>query len=327
MGILVFGLSLLGERYSLQHFVESMLIIANAYFIERLLKKYIEERFEDYVMTFGIFITLVIGFIMLHLWMPNAYIAARMGYSLGLLGFVIVFISLNIFLENKRSVFKSSHYRVSLEASSKPMTLANSIIPYYFKNKKIRTMIIMYLVFKLIMLSIYSYASIKSGAALIKSELVIWIFLSPLIVFTYIHCNLFGFMRSIWLNISNTGNWHHLLKIYLFTLIIPISLDIFLSFIALSVMGWFSWQSIGFYFATLILCLFVGFASSIYKPIYLKEVFSFGQSKNVSMWVSIPLIMMIGGLTLAKSSLLIIPFFLIALAVPIYYLWQAVTTP
>ncbi|GEM_PF-5308051 len=323
MALLFFGLASFGKGYFLQHFAESMLIIGNGYFIERLLKKFLEEEFEGFRASLGIFLALIIGFIALHLWMPDAYAAARIGYSLGLLVFFVAHLLFNIHLEGKRSMLKGGQYKIYVD-SKRPMTLNNTIIPYYFKNKKIRLMILMALGLKMFFLGGLAYSYIKSGKIFFQPEEMIWIFLSPLIVFTYTHCNLFGYMRSIWLSVITTGNWKNLVKIYFSTLVIPLTIDAVLTFIALGIMGWLNWQAVGFYFSILILCLLTGFAGSIYKPIQFESALSFGKrQQNISPWVSIPLMIALGGLIWVKTTIYFLPILLVMLMIPTYFLWKA----
>lgn len=322
MALIFFGLAAFGKGYFLQHFAESMLIIGNGYFIERSMKKFLEQQFDGYCAAFGLFIISILAFIGLHFWMPDAYAITRIAYSLALFLFFIGNIFFNIYLESKRSMLKGGSHKV-YATTNRPMTISNAIIPYYFKNKKIRLMIIMAIAFKVFFMVASVACYLKKGGFFFQPEALFWVFLSPLVIFTYTHCNLFGYMRSIWLSAVNSGNWQHLLKIYFSTLAIPLTIDAVLSFVALGLIGWLDWQAVAFYFSILLLCLIVGFVGSIYKPIKFENAFSFGKQQNSSPWVSLPLMIGIGGLIWAKSSIFFIPLFLIALAVPIYFLWKA----
>lgn len=134
-------------------------------------------------------------------------------------------------------------------------------------NKKSRLPLIVGLIFKsLILLGDFFLFRIK-GKHLFEGQFVFWLFASPLMIFTYVFNNSWGFWKNIWLNIElRIGEYKPMIWLVLRLMFIPLILDIVIT-IPILLLSWTDNKFILiFYFTTSIYLILLSFLWSLITP-------------------------------------------------------------
>ena len=125
-----------------------------------------------------------------------------------------------------------------------------------------------------------------------------WLFLSPIILYSYFLTNLFGFKRELFLIIDlSSKKKNYLIKVYLgfVFVVLPIDLIIFFSFIIIN--NQFTYNNILYYFISFVPLSYLGFIVAFWKAKFINDSSSFKISnKNVPI---------IGNILLAASIVIL----------------------
>lgn len=117
---------------------------------------------------------------------------------------------------------------------------------------------------------------IKKGKYLFDSLFLYNLFLSPIIVFSYVFNNLFGYIHTLNNNILlRSNNVKPLIKLYYLSLIVPVFCDLIISGVIYSLSNSFNLLFCIKYFSQLSLLFVVGLYGSLNYPIKIIEKFSF----------------------------------------------------
>lgn len=150
-------------------------------------------------------------------------------------------------------------------------------------NKKSRLPLIVGLIFKtLILLADFFLFRIK-GKHLFEGKIVFWLFASPLIIFTYVFNNAWGFWKNLWLNIElRIGQYKPMIWLGLRLMLIPLFIDIAIT-ISILLLSWSDYRFILiFYFTTSIYLILLSFLWSLITP--RKIASSFQMKGSTSPW-------------------------------------------
>ncbi len=110
-----------------------------------------------------------------------------------------------------------------------------------------------------------------------------YLLIFPIIPFTFVHNNLFGFMRSIWLELQLRSSSNRIkLKIYLGCLWPPLLLDTTVSFSALYLLEIYHWQYILLFFLSLFIMVPAGYWTTNRFPRTIKSFQVSGFQNNTS---------------------------------------------
>jgi hypothetical protein len=102
---------------------------------------------------------------------------------------------------------------------------------------------------------------------------------SGLIVFTYTHNNIWGFLKTTFNSIAQRKDPFLLWKTYLTLLILPISCDLIITFSVIGFFGENVWRFLLFYFITLLCYCIIGFYGSTRQPFEVKAIVDFVKMK------------------------------------------------
>ena len=142
------------------------------------------------------------------------------------------------------------------------------MINLYFRRKTTMVILAIVPVIKVLLLVYLYFFYYRIDMNLGATELFYsYLLMTPALIFTYIHNNLAGFFREVWLSheLCN-GKPRILAKTFVFTLLPPLGYDFVLSVLGLHIIGLFAWKYIIFYLAFSAIMLFLGMYSSIYHP-------------------------------------------------------------
>ncbi|WP_242927354.1 hypothetical protein [Pontibacter vulgaris] len=213
-------LFILSPDYGVGHLLQSLMVFLTAHITRRSLQLLVERRIK---WRQSAFITAAI--------MAGAFVALQVRepmyepitspllliVHLAALGF---FTASSYFLE--QAAFEPKQKVVSYSQNSR-----RSLAWRLFKNNKIAKQLILFgLAFKVLMLAADAGAYTTKGVHLYDQNISIWMFVGPLVLYTYVFNNVWGFYKTLWLTTERaSGNIIDFLKASLMPLRVPLLLD------------------------------------------------------------------------------------------------------
>ncbi|GAB3204265.1 hypothetical protein ABID22_003014 [Pontibacter aydingkolensis] len=219
-------LFLMSPEYTFLHLLQSMLVMLTAHVTLRSLQVFVERRMRWLSINFASAVVLASGFIALQARVPMYNASDEWLYLIVHLASLSSLIIANFFVEQaaaepkRREVSYSSNARRSLGWR-------------LFKNHKLaKQMILFGLVFKGFFLAVDAFSAYKTGTHIFDKNMVMWIFVGPMVIYTYVFNNAWGFYKNLWLSIERTsGNYVDFLKASLLPLRVPLMMDAVLTFL------------------------------------------------------------------------------------------------
>lgn len=219
-------LFLMSPEYTLLHLLQSILVMLTAHITLRSLQVFVERRMRWLSVNFLSAAVLAGGFVALQARVPMftasedwLYLVVHMA-SLGLLVVANFFVEQAAAEPKRREVSYSTNARRSLGWR-------------LFKNHKLaKQMILFGLVFKGFFLAVDAFSSYKTGTHIFDKNMVMWIFVGPMIIYSYVFNNSWGFYKNLWLSIErSSGSYVDFVKASLLPLRVPLMMDAVLTFL------------------------------------------------------------------------------------------------
>ncbi len=188
----------------------------------------------------------------------------------------------------------------------------NLYLKLLVNNPKARLILMVGILFKVFLLSGDYMMFNNKGKHMFDGQLVYWIFASPLILFTYVFNNVWGYWKSIWLNFElRTGSYKEMTQFVARLLVIPLLLDAAITLPVL-LMSWNLAQFVVIFYIVSLLCLIsCSFLWSLLFPISIRNTFQMrGTSSFVSSLVSMVAVISLSLLKLNYWFYILIPFYL-----------------
>ena len=206
--------------YTLVHLVQSVLVVLTAQATRSAIQLFIERRIKWLGKDLFTAATAAAGFVGIQTLYPMYEPAAAASY-LGIhAGALLFLVASNYFLEQaayepKQKVVHYSH------------NARRSLGWRLFNNHKLAKQMSMFaLVLKVLILAADAIVYSKKGIHLYDKNLALWLFMGPLILYTYVFNNIWGFYRNLWLTTERTsGRLLDFLKSSLLPLRIPLLID------------------------------------------------------------------------------------------------------
>jgi len=198
---------------------------------------------------------------------------------------------------------------------------SNFYLKLIINNPKVRLMLLVGILLKLIILIMDFFIFRNKGKHIFDGQVVYWMFASPLIFFTYIFNNTWGYWKSIWLNYElRSGEYKEMLLFASKLLIIPLLIDLVIT-IPLLLLLWDNTLFIViFYVVSSIFLISFACLWSILFPINIKATFQMrGSSSFVSSLVSMVAVILLSVLKINYWFYALIPFYLVASIVACKY--------
>lgn len=159
----------------------------------------------------------------------------------------------------------------------------NLSLKLLWNNKKVRLPLLVAFAFKIVvLLGSFLWFKIK-GTDLFEKQIVLWLFASPLIIYTYVFHNVWGFWKNLWLTMELRDGSYKSMTQQIFRLIsVPLAIDFLITIPILLI----PWEDIGFillfYFTISLYLLMQSFFWSLITPRKIGS--SFQMRGNVSQW-------------------------------------------
>ncbi|MCC9134906.1 hypothetical protein ACFSKU_19600 [Pontibacter silvestris] len=273
----LFLLFLMAPSYSFLHLMQSVLVLLTAHVIKRSLQIFVERKMRWSHKHFIASAVFTGAFIALQVRTPMYEPAASWFFLIAHTVAFGFFIAANFFLEQaaaepRRKVVNYSHNG------------RRSLSWRLFKNHKpARQLIIFGLAFKVLMLAADAGAFAAKGHHLYDQNKVIWMFMGPLVLYTYVFNNVWGFYKNLWLTTERTtGNYKDFLKAILLPLAIPLLVDAIVSILYAAFFNHENMLFILLMYVTSVLVLTpVGIVASFVSPKVVKgSLMSFGSKTS-----------------------------------------------
>ncbi|WP_299823889.1 hypothetical protein [uncultured Pontibacter sp.] len=213
-------LFLMSPEYTLLHLLQSVLVLFTAHVTLRSLQVFVERRMRWLHINFISAAVLAGGFVALQARVPMFTASEEWLYlivHIASLGFLI---AANFFVEQAAAEPKRREVTYSTNAR-------RSLGWRLFKNHKLaKQMILFGLVFKGFFLAVDAFSAYKTGTHIFDKNVVMWIFVGPMIIYSYVFNNSWGFYKNLWLSIErSSGSYVDFLKASLMPLRVPLMMD------------------------------------------------------------------------------------------------------
>ncbi|MEX2632664.1 MAG: hypothetical protein WD267_01420, partial [Balneolales bacterium] len=262
IGALYFFSTTIGLEYT----VYLILALTGAHILRRCFQTIFEYKFNINRRTFSL---LFICTALILLFMGLLFIFEDFTFWISIGGFISILLTdlaLEELCPKERTVLKSTG-----NASR------NLSIDLLLRNKIVRTTLLVAMIFKVVMLSLDLIIYLKTGVHFANNIFIFFLFISPLIIFTYLFNNSWGYFRNYWLfsdRAHSTGQ--DMFNMYLKILWLPLSTDftISMTFLILSPADLLL-PGISMYMVSLFVLTVGGFFWSIQVPVRIEKIFAF----------------------------------------------------
>lgn len=192
--------------------------------------------------------------------------------------------------------------------------MSNLYLKLIIKNPKARLILLVGVLIKFSLLTVDFILYKKNGIHIFDGQLIYWTFASPLILFTYVYNNVWGYWPSVWLIYEiRIGGHRETIHFIIKLLAIPLLIDLLIT-IPLLLVSWDNYIFIITFY--LLSSLFLVTFCSIWSIIFPKKIISTFQMSGTSSFVG-SLVSMIAVISLSVLKLnywfyVLIPIFLTA---------------
>lgn len=261
LNFLIF-LFLMAPAYDFVHFLQSILVLLTAHVTLRLLQVFVERKVQWANPYFYMAAVMAATFMALQVRVPMFRPTSdwlMLVVHLTALGF---FVTASYFLENAAT---DARHKVVNYSSTARRSLGWRL----FKNHKLaRQMLVFGMVFKVLILAVDAVSYLKKGNHIFDEMLSLWIFVGPLVMFSYVFNNVWGFYRNLWLTVErSSGSYKDFIKASLLPLRVPLLMDAVLTFLYVTFFNHENALFIVLMYTTSILVLIpFGIISSIVSP-------------------------------------------------------------
>ena len=241
-----------------------------------------------------------------------------------LIGFLVEFIQYNnytytiICITSANLILFVFGYLVSLSENKKAETqkwlhfFKNTNVNLIVRNEAVRLPILIGIGLKCLFILIDLYFRKTKGKPLFDQSYIYWIYLSPLILFTYVFNNMLIFWKTVFMNIYiKTNSFTKLANVLFYPIILSIILDFTITSSLLIFCNRFTLFYLLFYLSSATVLLMTSFFWSVVYPLKLKSNFQVkGSVSFISFLASFIMVILISFLSINFWFYLMLPVLL-----------------
>ncbi len=272
------------ENLSIQFLITSYLILINSHLVRRCFQYLFDfkTKKKDFIVHILLLFAMLSFFI--------TFLLFKIDLLILLITLMVGLTFIGYFQESSIESFTNREFKSKSEK-------LNITIKLLINNKKARLPLIVGLIFKSVIFLGDFFIFRTKGTLLFEGQIVFWLFVSPLILFTYVFNNIWGFWKNIWLNIdTRIGQYKPLIWLGLRLMLIPLILDMIIT-IPIILLSWNNLRIIViFYFTTSVYLVMLSFLWSLITP---RKIMSIFQMKGSTSPLSI--IAAMGGVLLLTT--------------------------
>ncbi|MFD2247191.1 hypothetical protein [Pontibacter ruber] len=216
----LFVLFLLSPDYNFLHLLQGLLVLITAHVTRRSLQILVERKIRWRHSMFFAAAVMAAAFVALQVRVPMyepTYQLPLMVVHLASLG---AFLASNYFLE--QAAYEPKRRVVNYSQNAR-----RSLAWRLFKNHKTaRPLLLFGLGFKVLMLAVDALVYTLKGYHILDKNPTIWLFMGPVVLYSYVFNNIWGFYKNLWLTTERaTGNYKDFLLASLMPLRVPLLID------------------------------------------------------------------------------------------------------
>ncbi|MFA5420182.1 MAG: hypothetical protein WC341_17145, partial [Bacteroidales bacterium] len=201
------------QNNNLLFFFAGILALGSAQLTRRIIQYFIDNKLKKQALLVPALFVLILS--TTYFW---RFSWVDFGGWPGLILFLML-LGTGFFLESNQVELKT---RKSTNKHSKSWLYVRLI----FNNKKVRIPLLIGLGLKILLIGADLFLVKTKGVHLLNGEFIYWIFVSPLVFFTYVFNNVWGFWKPVWLNIeTRTGDVKQLLRQHIKLMVLPLVAD------------------------------------------------------------------------------------------------------
>lgn len=221
--------------------------------------------------------------------------------SISLVLFIVGFFQESSILSRRVGEIKSKSSKVSIS------------FKLLLNNKKVRLPLLVALFLKSCILVGDFFLFKTNGTHFLDGQVVFWLFASPLILFTYVYNNAWGFWKNLWVNMElKVGDYRAMTSQMFRLMLLPIGIDILIT-LPILLFSWTDYEFILlFYFTSAAYLIMLSFLWSLILP--RKIISTFQMKGSTSPWsvaASMGGVMLLTAIKVNHWFYFLIPLFLI----------------
>ena len=284
----------LSKTYTHAHLANSLLLFGNTVVYVQLVKAFIEATHRNRLLLLSAWAVLTGTVVALTVHqLPSDYLLMS-GLGLCLLS------QLTVLFHADGLVVEATN--ISLFTGN--LSLFRQLSPVYaafLNNPKSRSAFLFGLALKALFLL---FAGMSQFGQIPMNAFLETVYVAPLILFTYVANNLWGFFPALWVN-STLGKRADTYRIYFQLIALPIVLDLLVTLGVMLYLGKVDAQLLTFYALSTIALSVNGLIFSLRKAFYVQSGLNFGQMKNnVNGWSMFTAALLLGLTILALKTVL-----------------------
>jgi len=251
-------ISIVSKEFNTLILIQSVLFVLEVHLIRRIIQLIIENKYSSIISLFSLFsgMLIILIFLLSPPWIPGNLLSVSIILGLSIL--------INILLSDTNHPVRSFSYINSLPLKG----IFNQLLIF---NNSVRISLIAGMLLKFSLLGIDLLLLKTRGRHLLDGNILYWIFIaSPIIYFTYVYYNIWGYYRELWLKIRfiAANDWTAYFKIYLKLVYLPLLIDTSISLLILLIL-WDNKLFVLVYYLTAVLFLICfSFYWSFKNPVY-----------------------------------------------------------
>lgn len=234
----------------------SILMVLYSFSFNRLFKNILESNSIDNKNKLSTLA--VISFLLLIVIIITLNSSLLSKYIIALISFIIVLSLLLIIIGNRTYIYR--------EPIPEGNIGDNLYLNLLFINKKLRLPLIVGILLKTFVLTLFTIGLLEKNRIMFNN-FILWLFISPAIIFTYFLNNFIGYQRELFLALElSSKRVTRLLSIYINSFLIIFSVDILISFVTLNINGLFNIKNTIYYLTASVCFLLTGIIFSLADP-------------------------------------------------------------
>lgn len=198
---------------------------------------------------------------------------------------------------------------------------SNLMLKLLFNNPKVKLPLIIAFAVKTALLLVDYFLFRKNGEHLFGGQTVYWLFVPPLVYFTYVYNNIWAFWFNLWLNLQlRIGDYKVMIQKAFYLMLFPLILDMAIT-LPILLMSWDDKLFIfTFYFTTTLSLVLLSFLWSSILPKKISTTFQMnGSTSTWSVMAAMGSVFLLSTISLNKWAYLLVPLALILSGVGIWY--------
>lgn len=260
--IFLLMITLIYRELSIEFLVQGYLLIITSHLLRRIMQNLIEYKYN--IKSF-LFVAVTFSILLAIFFLKNPCEPSNLIWAIILFGLTFF---INFLTEGLLPV------QIKSGVSTIRLPVKNIFWHLLLYNRSVRVSLIIAVALKIILLTSDLFFLRKTGRHILDGNLLYWVFfVAPTFYFSYVFNNLWGYYRSLWLQlkIHFDNDWIEYFNIFFRIIVKPLMIDIIITIIFLLVLWDIKLFALSYYFLSLIFLCCFSIYWSFECPAYMTE--------------------------------------------------------